>query len=259
MNERLRSLRLLHQAIMIASGAVLAFGLIPDFSGEYRAALDELGALRQVPLTLYPAFVKEKLRRTEEPNYTFLLGVVRGLNLPIAGKPLFAYSVLCDPPPQGDLRLMDYEKFLVGNHRAAVVLIDHDRAQLEAKLKGALGNVSPPPSLVGIDLGTPYDTGAIWPGNTRISEWGQFGNAATNVTTVRFLFSNLTNPSPNIPPITVTFRLSPVEGGPLGIEWLRSDRFGRLLLDKSGGVFPHLKVFWERVKCSPKFGQVSKV
>jgi hypothetical protein len=232
---------------MIASGAVLAFALIPDLSDEYRAALNELAALRQVPLTLYPSFVKGRLRQTEEQNYTFLLSVVRRLNVPIAGKPAFAYSVLCDPPPQGDLRLIDYEKFLVGNHRAAGILIDRNEGPIAAKLKSALANVSPQPSLVGIDIYTPYDEGIIWPGSTRIWEWGQLGNAATNVTTVHFIFSNLVSGPPNIPPIPVTFRLSSIEEGPLAVDWLLSDRFGRVLVDKSGGVFPHLKVFWARV------------
>ena len=50
MNERLKSLRLLHQVMMISFGAVLIFALTPDLSKQYQAALDEISALRQISL-----------------------------------------------------------------------------------------------------------------------------------------------------------------------------------------------------------------
>lgn len=125
MDERLKSLRLLHQAMIVASGAVLIFALTPDLSEQYRAALDEVTTLRQISLTDYPYFVKERMREQEDANYRFLLDVVRQVRLPVKGQPWFTYSFLCDPPPpEIDLRLVDYETFLSGNHRAAPLVID---------------------------------------------------------------------------------------------------------------------------------------
>ena len=48
MDERLKSLRSLHQMLCVAAAAVLAFAMTPDRSKEYRAALDELETLQQL-------------------------------------------------------------------------------------------------------------------------------------------------------------------------------------------------------------------
>jgi len=189
------------------------------------------------------------MRSQEEANERFLLGIVRHLNMPVKGEPWFTYSFLCDPPPfQTGLRLVDYETFLEGNHRAAPLIIGRDGAQIKEALNGALENLKPPPSLVGINVSTPADSSLIYPGNVRIWEWGQFGNAATSLTSVTFFFSYPKGPAPNIPAIPVTFRMGTIETGPLALEWLRSSAVGKELLDKkSGALFPNLKLFWGRV------------
>jgi hypothetical protein len=234
--------------MMVASGAVFVFALTPDVSEKLRAALDEISAMRHVSLSDYPGFVRGRVRHQEDENYQFLLRVVRSLGLPVRGQPQFTYSFLCDPPPQGDMRLVDYEAFLSGNHRAASLVIDQDVRQVREALKTALGNLRPPPFLVGIHVSTPADSMLMYPGNVRIWEWGQLGNAATVITSVTFYFSYLKGQPPNIPPIPVAFKVGEIESGPLALDWLRSDVFGRQLLDqKSGRVFPNLKQFWGRV------------
>lgn len=112
----------------------------------------------------------------------------------------------------------------------------------------ALANLKPPPFLAGINISTPADSMQIYPGNVRIWQWGQFGNAATNLTSVTFYFSYPKGPAPTIQPIPVTFKVGQIESAPLALYWLRSNMFGQRLLDKkSDAIFPNLRHFWGRV------------
>lgn len=247
--ERLKSLRTLYHATVFASCAVLVFALIPNRAKQYRAALRELGVLERIKLANYPAYIKSRLKKQNKANYEFLLRVARRDGLRVSGHPRYTYTFLCDsPPPQSGLNLVGYDAFLEGTRKAAAIVVDPNERLVERRLRSAIANIKPLPSLVGIDIESPVNDMMVWPSNARVWEWGQLGNNATDVTDVRFYLSNLSGRPPNIPPIPVTFRLGPIETGQLALDWLRSIPGGQHLFGGDSGTFlPHLKMFWGRV------------
>lgn len=70
--EHLKTLRVLHQLLMVVAAAVLAFALRADQSKEYRAALDELTALKETRFDTWAAFVHEHYKDYEDQNDKFV-------------------------------------------------------------------------------------------------------------------------------------------------------------------------------------------
>jgi hypothetical protein len=74
--ENLKALRLLHQLLMVVAAAILAFALRADLSKDYRAALDEVGALKETPFEEWTTFVRERYKDCQIQNDRFARDIV---------------------------------------------------------------------------------------------------------------------------------------------------------------------------------------
>lgn len=152
-----------------------------------------------------------------------------------------------DVPPRGtNLRLRDFEEFLVGKHLAAVFVMDHDLPPPTAQVSAAVGKMDRPVALNGIAVAGAGNV-TIWPDNVRVLDPVAITNSATNQEIVQFYLSSPVPPAPTIQ-FTVTGTFEPSSKPRLALEWLHSEELGRKLVDsKSGVLFPRLRPFWERV------------
>ena len=256
MDERLKSLRSLHQMICIAAAAVLAFAMTPDRSKEYRAALDELEAFRKVDLKSYPVYVKRQFVSQEKSNRALVVKAAKQAHLTVRDSMAFSEPLVMDAPPLGAfIRLRDFEAFVTSQHTVGIYLIDDERevfARLTEQLVQKAQQPTPgtravPPNLASLTV-------------TSISETFGSGMSISDVQmadpvvlqnspNMASLFFSLYDGLPLPPSITfsVGTRFEPSGNTHLALDWLRSDENGRKLVDSSGVVFPKLKPFWERI------------
>jgi len=59
LTENLKTLRALHQLLMVVSAAILVFALRVDLSKDYEAALDELRTVKELDFTKWVTFVRD--------------------------------------------------------------------------------------------------------------------------------------------------------------------------------------------------------
>jgi hypothetical protein len=102
LTERLKTLRVLHQLLMVVAEAILAFALRADHSKEYRAALEQLTALKETRLDTWATFVHEHYEHHKDQNDRFAREIVGKAGLPIQGKPKVNEPVFADMPPFAD-------------------------------------------------------------------------------------------------------------------------------------------------------------
>ena len=249
MDNRLKSLRTLHNVIIVASSIVLLFAMLPDRSVQYQAALQEINALRRVKLADYPDYVKQQFRNQNEANYQLLLRAVHSLGIGISGHPYFSYPVVCNLPPiQPGLRLVDYEAFLRGSHRAGVIVITSSPNLVAGRLRKVTADLKMRASLVGLRLAPQVQGQGYWSGNTRLYPWGLLESHGSDLTEVQFYLSDSAGTNLGVRPIPVTFTIGPVKAGQLALDWLRSTGAGRRLFGKDLATFlPSLRPFWGRV------------
>lgn len=246
MDERLKSLRSLHQMLCVAAAAVLAFAMTPDRSKEYRAALDELETLRQLSPNKYPTYVQGLFAEQEQTNYDFVLRAARRAGLPPQGKPTYFQAIVMDVPPLGAYtRLRDLKEFIVGNHMAGIYIIDHNERALENQVTSAITKLTGHLALNGMAMDA-YQSLTILDG-VRIVDPVELVNRASNQITVQLYISGAPPPVPAITlAATGTFERS--KSPHLALDWVRSQSFGHTLIDdKSGEVLPRLQPFWERI------------
>lgn len=243
-SELLKSLRLLHQILMIVAGAVLAFALRTDLSKESSAALQELAAIRQLSFENYPSYVHDRyFKKEEDEDRAFLLRAIKkaGMNT-IAEPNVVLEPIFCDVRPI-DTRLIDYEAFLSETHRIAAIRLGRDLAPIVEQLKNATAN-NPKLRLTGA-----WFSGGEAPltNGLRVMEWRN--PPANNVASLQFIFNDLDGTSPAITvPVRVTYSVTPVKTEPFALTWARSDKIGQRLIDPgTNAVFPALKVFWSRL------------
>jgi hypothetical protein len=80
--ENLKTLRVLHQLLMVVAAAILAFALRADLSKQYRGALDELAALKETPFEKWVTFISDRYKDDREHNDNFARSIVRQAGLP---------------------------------------------------------------------------------------------------------------------------------------------------------------------------------
>src|SRR5882762_3404552 len=85
--ENLKTLRVLHQLLMVVAAGIFAFALRPDPSNDFKAALVELSALREVSFDGWGKFIIDRYKSDEERNDKFVLDVIHLAGLPIEGNP----------------------------------------------------------------------------------------------------------------------------------------------------------------------------
>ena len=62
MTENVKTLRVLHQLLMVVASAILVFALRVDLSKDYKAALEELSALKEISFDSWIPFVRERYK-----------------------------------------------------------------------------------------------------------------------------------------------------------------------------------------------------
>ena len=97
--ENIKTLRLLHQLLMVVSAAILAFALRPDQSSDYKAALNELASLKQVSLGGWSNYVAQHYKKETDRDAKFVLSVVHQAGLHVKGPPNIVIPVFGDQVP----------------------------------------------------------------------------------------------------------------------------------------------------------------
>ena len=67
---------------MVVAAAILAFALRADLSKDYKAALDELAALKETPFGNWVTFIAERYSTSENENDKFVRDIVQRASLP---------------------------------------------------------------------------------------------------------------------------------------------------------------------------------
>jgi len=71
LTENLKTLRVLHQLLMVVAAAILVFALRLDRSRDYRAALDELRAMQDLNFSGWITFVRDRYKTYGNQNDEF--------------------------------------------------------------------------------------------------------------------------------------------------------------------------------------------
>jgi len=241
-NEGLRTLRLLHQVLILVGAAVLVFALRPDPTEEYKTALNELSTLKEVPFGQWPIFINEHYKKHEDQNNEFVVSLIRNAGLRIQGDPKLQQPIFGDVPPFLDgAKLVDFDAFFTGARKIGVVSIEGDRRSLSEQIKKivAMRNANPRISFMSL-------SGVGSSGYFGLSDWRNVPLAGPAA--LQLVVNDQPQTVPNQPlTVIVSYKINS-ETGSYALEWLRGEAFGQRLLDQKGeAIFPHLKVFWDRV------------
>ena len=87
LTENLKTLRVLHQLLMVVAAAILVFALRVDRSRDYRAVLDELRAMQDLNFGGWITFVRDRYKTYGNQNDEFVRDIVK-----LAGVPLHVVS-----------------------------------------------------------------------------------------------------------------------------------------------------------------------
>ena len=231
---------------MVVAAAILAFALRPDLSGDYTNALNELSALKQVSFDGWATFITNRYKGEQDNNNKFVLSVVHLASLPIQGSPKLGQPVFGDWPPFSDKTLLLFDSFISDSRKIGVIKLDADRKYVAEQLKRAVAARNPQPVVTGMWLDG--FAGGISPqaNGVRLIDWRNPSPAPT--ASLNFSITDQPQTIPNAPIYAIVPYTIRSESGQFAEEWLKSDMFGKQLIDpKTGMVFPNLKKFWDKV------------
>jgi hypothetical protein len=224
---------------MVVSAAILVFALRVDMSKDYKAALDELRAVKELDITKWVTFVHDRYSDVEIQNDKFVREIVRQAGLPLQGDPPLNEPVFGDGIQAGTL--LQFDAFLSANQKIGILKLVGDKQTAAEQLKHGVAQRNSHPVVSGMWLsGFPGGYGQ------EMMDWRN--PPLTPTITLNFNINDQPQTAPNQPVWTVVSFKIVSEQGHFALEWLRKDIFGRNLVDsKTGEVLPHLKVFWEKV------------
>jgi len=251
MEETLKSLRLIHQLVIIATATIIVFAVAPDRSAQYVDALDELSALRQVSFDDFPGYVHWLMREQEEQDNQFVRNVVRSANISVPTRPAphFSMPLYCVPCGPAGNTLRDLESFLNQSQLVVGVKIERDEKatlrQIVAGLPWAQGV-----KLIGMEfyaletsLRGPYPDGTmLLPISPRLGQ---------NHGRVDLILSQPGGTEPMRLSVKIPYYSAARQMGRYAIDWLRQQPTGQGLIETSpqiDRVFPKLKVFWKQLE-----------
>jgi hypothetical protein len=240
--ENLKTLRLLHQLLMVVAAAILVFALRADLSKDYKAALDELAALKETPFETWGTFIAERYNTYESQNDKFVRDIVQRASLPLQGNPNLNEPVFGDVPPyKENAKLLQLDAFISGNQKIGVLKLNADKQAAAEQLKRLVAARNPHPVVSGMWL-----SGFAGGYGQQILDWRNPPLVPT--LTLNFNINDQPQTTPNQPVwVVVSFSIFS-EKGHFAADWLKGDSFGHKLMDpNTGQVFPHLKTFWEKL------------
>lgn len=239
LTENLKTLRVLHQLLMVISAAILVFALRVDMSKDYAAALDELRAIKDLNLTGWTTFVRDRYSNYETQNDKFVRDIVKLAGLPLQGNPALNEPVFGDEVRAGTLLQLDAS--VNANQKIGVLELIGDKRVPAEQLKQSMATRHSHPMVEGMWL-----SGFQGGYGQQMMDWRN--PPMVPATTVNFSIADVPQTVPNQPVFAlVSFKLIS-EDGHFALEWLRKDTFGQKLIDaRTGEAMPHLKLFWEKV------------
>ena len=114
MKENIRTLRLLHNLLLLTSTAILAFVLSPDESTRIKAALAELAALRELQPTAnisFATYVHSQLKTPEDKQNAIIRSALREADIKMFGHPRLFEPFCVDAFPADGSYLIAYEGY----------------------------------------------------------------------------------------------------------------------------------------------------
>lgn len=240
--ENLKTLRLLHQLLMLVAAAILAFALRADLSTAYKPALDELATLKETPFENWGTFITDRYKNYENQNDKFVRDIVRRAGLPLQGNPKLNEPVFGDTPPyKENAKLLQLDAFISGSQKIGVLKLNADKQAAAEQLKRLVAARNPHAVVSGMWL-----SGFAGGYGQQILDWRNPPLVPT--VTLNFNINDLPQTTPNQPVwVVVSFTIFS-ENGHFAVDWLKTNSFGNKLVDpNTGQVFPHLKKFWEKL------------
>lgn len=239
LSENLKTLRVLHQLLMVVSAAILVFALRVDMSKDYRAALDELRAMQDLNFTGWVTFVRDRYKNYENQNDEFVRKIVRLAGVPLQGNPSLQEPVFSDEVHAGTP--LQFDALVKANQKIGILELIGDKSVPAEQLKHSMSTRNSHPVVEGMWL-----SGFQGGYGQQVMDWRN--PPMVPATTVSFSIADVPQTVPNQPVFSmVSFKLISEEGH-FALEWLKQDTFGQKLIDpKTGEVMPHLKMFWEKV------------
>jgi len=246
MNDSLKTLRLLHQVLLLVAAAIFVLALTPDPSKLYRAALQELAALKRVAAeqNQYPKYLASRLSPSSGHSVPPIVvealkaaGVREAASVKI---PEAFASDLIIPGP----RLTDYDDFFSRAHQLERIKLRLERTdppdlslyiRREIRIQGRGGDVYlEKVSISGSGLAGPSD-GVQFIADLPVGE----REAA--------ILLNFRNPTSEITPrfsvpLGTTYELGQADKETFARDWLESTPDGEKLIDaKTKLILPELK------------------
>lgn len=239
LTENLKTLKVLHQLLMVVSATILVFALRVDMSRDYRAALDELRAMQDLNFSGWTTFVRDRYKTYENQNDKFVRDIIKLAGVPLQGNPSIQEPVFGDEIRAGTPLQLD--AFVKANQKIGVLELIGDKRVPAEQLKHSMAARNSHPVVEGMWL-----SGFQGGYGQQMMDWRN--PPMVPATTVSFSIADVPQTVPNQPVFAmVSFKLISEEGH-FGLEWLKEDTFGQKLIDARTSEFmPHLKVFWEKV------------
>jgi hypothetical protein len=241
--ENIKTLRILHQLLMVVSAGILAFALRPDHSNDYKSALDELAIIKQVSYGGWSNYVAHRYKAETDRDVKFILNVIHQAGISIKGAPSVVIPVFGDQVPFfSNSRLLDLETFFTKTQRIGFMKFVTTRQPLLEQLAKWKSGRNPNVQLIALNVSA--NSGLQYQDGSPMLDWLNRSFSATSSVPIYMLTDEQ-----GIQTTYVTFTYSPsTETGQFALEWLRNDTFGKQLIDPvSGVVFPSLKVFWHQI------------
>jgi len=136
LTENLKTLRVLHQLLMVVAAAILVFALRVDRSRDYRAALDELRAMQDLKFSGWTTFVRDRYKTYENQNDEFVRDIVKLAGVPLQGNPSLQEPVFGD-----DLRAgtpLQIDAFVKANQKIGILELIGDKHVPAEQLKRSM-------------------------------------------------------------------------------------------------------------------------
>ncbi len=242
-NENLKAIKVLHQALIAVTAAIVAFAFRPDLTPSYKAALEELATFKQVPQAAWSNYVNHRYKERLDQNSRLIRAVVADAGLTVKGTPYVDCPVFGDQVPYEGSKLLDWDTFFSRTHQIGFMeLRPSDGQSLLRQINtwGAARN--PKPTIIALSLS--FDSGVRYPGGSLMLDWL---NRPTVGTSSALLYLTTDQREYQPASVTVTYSINS-ETGKFPLDWLRSDTFGQKLVDsKTDVVLPHVKVFWDKI------------